>query len=378
MSKDTTPTARCTLHRHRTRRGVCRRSRSWRHSLRTAGRGRSLCLGYIAKPDCRHCRRRNRSANAAGVSRHHGLAGAGHARAFAEVAAAVALAGELSITGALAAGHFTDAHQRLRAAACSVKRWVVYQRERFPLIGHAPLVAAFSVRRSAFVARRIGFSRPEDADRRVLHRAPLLPAARQRRVQRLLDDSRYRPYRPVPRGLVTLRELAWVGVRGLRRTAWRCGSNLHWSGSLRWRIPRGDEPRVLRTRLAESGRLYLASHMVVIPLIDLRQLRATGESQVSGRPPDGLIWFLIVSYFNGVVVEGRKIRAPADEEPGVETYSALWGQKKAASIWVLAAATTAVFAASSQTDSLRAGGRLVAADAVDRMRGNCFDSSNDP
>ena len=42
--------------------------------------------------------------------------------------------------------------------------------------------------------------------------------------------------------------------------------------------------------------------------------------------------------------KGRKIRAPADEEPGVETYSALWGQKKAASIWVLAAATTAVFA----------------------------------
>ena len=42
-----------------------------------------------------------------------GLAGAGHARAFAEVAAAVALAGELSITGALAAGHFTAAHQKL-------------------------------------------------------------------------------------------------------------------------------------------------------------------------------------------------------------------------------------------------------------------------
>jgi hydroxymethylglutaryl-CoA reductase (NADPH) len=42
-----------------------------------------------------------------------GMAGPGHARAFAEVAAAVALAGELSITGALAAGHFTSAHQRL-------------------------------------------------------------------------------------------------------------------------------------------------------------------------------------------------------------------------------------------------------------------------
>lgn len=42
-----------------------------------------------------------------------GLAGAGHARGFAEVAAALALAGELSIIGALTAGHFTRAHQQL-------------------------------------------------------------------------------------------------------------------------------------------------------------------------------------------------------------------------------------------------------------------------
>jgi hydroxymethylglutaryl-CoA reductase (NADPH) len=42
-----------------------------------------------------------------------GLAGAGGARAFAEIAAAVCLAGELSIIGALCAGHFTRAHQKL-------------------------------------------------------------------------------------------------------------------------------------------------------------------------------------------------------------------------------------------------------------------------
>ena len=42
-----------------------------------------------------------------------GLAGAGQARALAEVAAALALAGELSIIGALTAGHFTRAHQQL-------------------------------------------------------------------------------------------------------------------------------------------------------------------------------------------------------------------------------------------------------------------------
>lgn len=42
-----------------------------------------------------------------------GLAGAGHARALAEVCAGVALAGELSIIGALSAGDFARAHERL-------------------------------------------------------------------------------------------------------------------------------------------------------------------------------------------------------------------------------------------------------------------------
>jgi hydroxymethylglutaryl-CoA reductase (NADPH) len=42
-----------------------------------------------------------------------GLAGVGQARAFAEVAAGLALAGELSIIGAMTAGHFTRAHQQL-------------------------------------------------------------------------------------------------------------------------------------------------------------------------------------------------------------------------------------------------------------------------
>lgn len=42
-----------------------------------------------------------------------GLAGPGYAQALAEVSAGLALAGELSIIGALAAGHFARAHQQL-------------------------------------------------------------------------------------------------------------------------------------------------------------------------------------------------------------------------------------------------------------------------
>ena len=42
-----------------------------------------------------------------------GLAGPGHANSFAELCAAVALCGELSIAGALVAGEFSEAHRRL-------------------------------------------------------------------------------------------------------------------------------------------------------------------------------------------------------------------------------------------------------------------------
>ena len=42
-----------------------------------------------------------------------GLAGSGHAKALAEVAAVLCLAGEISIVGAICAGEFTDAHVRL-------------------------------------------------------------------------------------------------------------------------------------------------------------------------------------------------------------------------------------------------------------------------
>jgi hydroxymethylglutaryl-CoA reductase (NADPH) len=42
-----------------------------------------------------------------------GLAGPGKSKSFAEVCAAIVLAGELSIAGALAAGHFAGSHQRL-------------------------------------------------------------------------------------------------------------------------------------------------------------------------------------------------------------------------------------------------------------------------
>jgi len=61
--------------------------------------------------------------------------------------------------------------------------------------------------------------------------------------------------------------------------------------------------------------------------------------------PHGLHWFLAAGYCNGMVVEiGRKIRAPEDEERGVETYTAVWGRSSAVLAWLGASAATGIFA----------------------------------
>lgn len=95
-----------------------------------------------------------------------GLAGAGHAAAFAEVTAALCLAGELSIIGALAAGEFTRAHHSLareRGGVTLAGRLWQYQAERSPLMRHGPLIAVFA---AAGVSLSVGLSGREVMARR--------------------------------------------------------------------------------------------------------------------------------------------------------------------------------------------------------------------
>jgi hypothetical protein len=233
-----------------------------------------------------------------------------------------------------------------------MKRWVTYQRERFPLIVHAPLVAAFSVSAVCFSRLVRGESGLPAMPSVLVAFVTALTFFLQLRIadefKDFEDDAKYRPYRPVPRGLVTLRELGWVGVGGgviqLALALWLRPAlvgllALAWA-YLALMSREFFAPAWLRERPA----LYMASHMVIIPLIDL-YATACDWLLVAPGPPRGLIWFLLVSYVNGIVVEvGRKTRAPADEEPGVETYSADWGLTNAVAVWLSAIAITAIFA----------------------------------
>ena len=65
----------------------------------------------------------------------------------------------------------------------------------------------------------------------------------------------------------------------------------------------------------------------------------------------GLIFFLIASFCNGIVIEvGRKIRTTDQEEEGVDTYSKLWGMLRASFIWWCLLLFTAIFATLAARD----------------------------
>ena len=90
-------------------------------------------------------------------------------------------------------------------------RWWVYQRERFPVVAHGVLIAAFSFSAVSFSRLLRGdVTLPSPATAATAFVTAFLFFLQLRLADEFKDfeeDSRYRPYRPVPRGLVTLREL---------------------------------------------------------------------------------------------------------------------------------------------------------------------------
>ncbi len=221
-------------------------------------------------------------------------------------------------------------------------RWWTYQRERFPLAGHGPLILAFSASAVALSALLRG-SWPSMRGAVVAFVSALLFFFQLRVSDEFKDadeDRQFRPYRPVPRGLVTLGELARLGVAAMAvqvALAWWLDARLLVVLALVWAyMALLSQEFFVADWLKARPFTYLWTHMLVVPLIDL-YATACDWVPAGATPPQGLGWFLAASFFNGVVVEvGRKLRAPEDEEHGVETYSAAWGRPRAIASWVVA------------------------------------------
>jgi 4-hydroxybenzoate polyprenyltransferase len=233
-----------------------------------------------------------------------------------------------------------------------LQRWWIYQRERFPLVTYIPLIAAFSVCTLTYSLLARGQVHLPGLEPSLVAFLTALLFFFQMRVADEFKDARedalYRPYRPVPRGLMTLREL---GVAGLLAACVQLALAL-------WLSPRLVPLLLLvwayfglMTReffvsswLKAHPVLYMSSHMVILPLIDLY---STGcDWRIAGvSAPAALIYLLAASFGNGFVVEiGRKIRAPQDEEYGVSTYSSLWGRRRAVLAWLAFLAGTGLAA----------------------------------
>ncbi len=238
-----------------------------------------------------------------------------------------------------------------------MKRWWIYQRERFPLMAHGPLIAAFSACAVAFSSLLRGAPPPDAGMFLTAFGVCLLMFLQLRIADEFKDaeeDARWRPYRPVPRGLVKLSEL-----RVLFILAALVQSLLVVFLDVRLFIVLGVAWLYLglmcveffaRDWLQKRPVVYLISHMGIMPLVDFFGTACEWLPR-SGVAPSGLGWFLASSFTNGIVIEiGRKLRQPADEEDGVETYSRLWGKRGGAMVWAGSIVVTlicAVMAASA-------------------------------
>lgn len=232
------------------------------------------------------------------------------------------------------------------------KRLYQYQKERFPLVGHGVLVAAFSF--SAVAYSRIcrgetGFIPWPTFLVGIFTTVTLFLLVRIFDEHKdAEDDARFRNHLPVPRGLVSLRELRTIGIvvaiLQVAVNAFFFPKMLFLYGVVLAYLCLMGKEFFIPEWLKKHQFWYITSHMFIIPLIDIY---ASGlDWLLSGtRAPVGLLFFFAVSYMNGIVLEvGRKIRAPADEAEGVLTYTHQLGTTRAVWLWLAILLITCVLA----------------------------------
>jgi len=226
-----------------------------------------------------------------------------------------------------------------------------YQSERFPLAQHGPLVAAFSACAVIFPTLLADAVLPGWQAFAGAFIVCLWFFFQLRIADEFKDnaeDTQFRPYRPVPRGLVKLRELGTLFVIGAliqAAVAWYLAPPLLIILGIAWAyLALMSVEFFARDWLKARPITYLWTHMLIMPLVDLFAT-ACYWIPAGSHPGPPLVAFLAASFANGLVIEvGRKCRQPADEEEGVPTYSRLWGRYRSVTIWLGCQLATWAFA----------------------------------
>lgn len=221
-------------------------------------------------------------------------------------------------------------------------RFYIYQKERFPIIGNGLLVASFSFSAISYslICRGVeGFVSWKTYFIGIFTTITLFMLVRIfDEFKDAEDDAKYRKSLPVPRGLISFKELMIVGIV---LALLQIGINFYFFPKMliiyfiviAYLSLMGKEFFVA-SWLKKHQFWYVTSHMFIIPLIDIY---ASGlDWYLQGvAAPKGLIFFFAVSYMNGIVLEiGRKIRIPEKEAEGVLTYTSMLGTNKGPILWV--------------------------------------------
>ena len=227
--------------------------------------------------------------------------------------------------------------------ASFIKRFLIYQKERFPFLGHGLLVAAFSF--SAISYSRIcrgaeGFISLNDFLVGIFTTISLFLLLRiADEFKDAEDDALYRPHLPMPRGLISFKELKVMAIiivlQQVVVNALFFPKMLILYFAVIAYLALMSKEFFIADWLRKQQFWYVVSHMFIIPLVDIY---ASGlDWFLAGvSPSKGLLFFFAVSYMNGIVLEiGRKIRTPQQEATGVLTYSSILGATKATILWVI-------------------------------------------
>jgi len=162
------------------------------------------------------------------------------------------------------------------------------------------------------------------------------------------EDLKYRPYRPVQRGIISLKALGKIGITTIIVQiilAHVINPKLIYFMLLVWiYMFLMTKEFFIKNWLTERILIYALSHVVIMIFITLVIVKGTGYilqdhfletlylllEKYEKNIFIGLIPLFALNYLNGIVLEiGRKTRKANEEEHGVQTYSKLWGRKKA-------------------------------------------------
>ena len=162
------------------------------------------------------------------------------------------------------------------------------------------------------------------------------------------EDLKYRSYRPVQRGVISLKTLRKIGIATVIVQiilAHIINPKLIYFMLLVWiYMFLMTKEFFIKNWLTEKILIYALSHVVIMIFITLVIVKGTGYilqdhfsetlylllEKYQKNIFIGLIPLFALNYLNGIVLEiGRKTRRADEEEHGVQTYSKLWGRKKA-------------------------------------------------